>query len=218
MGLKGRFTNGLSYTFAVFDIDWDKPQISAALPSGNLAVYNGNTARSKGFEFESSGPLVVPGLTYNLSYAYADARLTSNFALPANDGSGNIVPGIVTGCSRIGTSPGVPKSARPFATLVSSRWFWKFLQCRSAIPTKLTFLLGAFRPDLLDLRTSAFGIMNFSTTLTHQAWRLLGYVTNLADKRAILGPPTRPNLLDGLTNSYIINTPRQIGFRLFYTF
>ena len=35
-GLKGRFSNGLSYTFAVFDIHWDKPQISSTLPDGNL--------------------------------------------------------------------------------------------------------------------------------------------------------------------------------------
>jgi hypothetical protein len=45
-GLKGRFSNGLSYTVAVFDIKWDKPQISSSLPSGNLAVYNANTAES----------------------------------------------------------------------------------------------------------------------------------------------------------------------------
>ena len=52
-GLKGRFSNGFSYTFAVFDIKWDKPQISSSLPSGNLAVYNANTAESKGVEFET---------------------------------------------------------------------------------------------------------------------------------------------------------------------
>jgi iron complex outermembrane recepter protein len=53
--LKGRFANGLSYTFAIFDIKWDEPQISSSLPSGNLAVYNANTAESKGFELESTG-------------------------------------------------------------------------------------------------------------------------------------------------------------------
>ena len=62
-GLKGRFGNGFSYTVAIFDIKWDKPQISSSLPSGNLAVYNGNTAESKGFELESSGPLFVPQLS-----------------------------------------------------------------------------------------------------------------------------------------------------------
>ena len=47
----------MSYTVDVFYINWDKPQISSSLPSGNLAVYNANTAVSKGFEFETSGPV-----------------------------------------------------------------------------------------------------------------------------------------------------------------
>ena len=61
-GLKGRFSNGISYTIDAFYIKWDKPQISSSLPSGNLAVYNANTAVSKGFEFETSGPLLLRGL------------------------------------------------------------------------------------------------------------------------------------------------------------
>ncbi len=100
-GLKGRFANGVSYTLAVFDMRWDKPQISASLPSGNIAVYNGNTAESKGVEFESSGPLIFRGLTYTIGAAYTDATLTSDFSLPANDGTGtgNIVPGLINGTS-----------------------------------------------------------------------------------------------------------------------
>ena len=56
----------------MFDIDWNKPQISSSLPSGNLAVYNANTAASRGFELESTGPLFVPRLSYSIGYAYAD--------------------------------------------------------------------------------------------------------------------------------------------------
>ena len=58
-----------------------QPQISSSLPSGNLAVYNANTAESRGFEFESTGPLFVPHLTYSVGAAYADAKLTSGFSL-----------------------------------------------------------------------------------------------------------------------------------------
>src|SRR5262249_15550143 len=63
IGIKGRFDNDVRYAFAVFDIDWDKPQISASLPSGNLAVYNAKKARSKGVEIEASGPLPVTGVS-----------------------------------------------------------------------------------------------------------------------------------------------------------
>ena len=115
-GLKGRFGNGFSYTAAVFDIKWDKPQISSSLPSGNLAVYNGNTAESKGFELESSGPLFVPLLSYTVSVAYADAHLTSNFSLPANNGlqTGTIVPGLIHG-SDGQQMPGSPKTSASVA-------------------------------------------------------------------------------------------------------
>ena len=109
-GLKGRFDNGLSYTFAVFDIRWSKPQIFASLPSGNLAVYNANTAESKGFEVQSSGPLFLPGLGYSVGISYADAKLTSDFSLPANNGAGVITPGELTGTAGE-QLPGSPKTS-----------------------------------------------------------------------------------------------------------
>src|SRR6266702_1048333 len=109
-GFKGRFANGLSYTVDVFYISWDKPQISSSLPSGNLAVYNANKAVSKGFEIESSGPLpLVKGLSYSVGYSYVDAKLTSDFSLPAN------VRGVITPGALKGTSgeqmPGSPKNS-----------------------------------------------------------------------------------------------------------
>ena len=109
-GLKGRFDNGLSYAFAIFDITWDKPQISSSLPSGNLAVYNANTAASRGFELESTGPTPIPKLSYSVGFAYADAKLTSNFSLPANNGTGTIVPGLLSGQSGE-QLPGSPKNS-----------------------------------------------------------------------------------------------------------
>ena len=94
----------------MFDIYWDKPQISSSLPSGNLAVYNANTAQSKGFELESTGPLFVPRLSYLIGFAYADAKLTSNFSLPANNGEGTIVPGLLSGTAGE-QLPGSPKTS-----------------------------------------------------------------------------------------------------------
>jgi len=215
VGLKGRFDNGLTYTFAVFDIYWDKPQISASLPTGNLAVYNGNTARSRGFEFESSGPLVVPGLAYSVGVAYADAKLTSDFALPANDGSGTIVPGLVTGTAGQ-QLPGSPKVSAA-ATVVYDRnlvsGYDLSLSLNETYRSQVPLFLSAV-PQV----SPAFGLLNFSATVTHKPWRLLGYVTNLADKHELLAPPATPGRLNNLSNNYIINRPRETGLRLFYTF
>jgi len=221
-GLKGRFSNGLSYTFALFDIKWDKPQISSSLPSGNLAVYNANTAESKGFEFESSGPLFVPNLVYTVSYAYADAHLTSDFSLPANDGSqtGNIVPGLIHGSSGQ-QMPGSPKSSASVALhydmAVASDYDLALAAnavYRSAVPMQLTPSLGVTSVQY----SSSYEMVNVNATLNHKPWRTTVYVTNLFDRENILVPPTQFNELGNLTNDYLVSIPREVGLRVAYTF
>ena len=107
VGAERALGNDFSYTVAIFDIHWNKPQISSTLPDGNPGRYNANTAQSKGFEFEARGPLFIPGLSYSVGGAYADAKLTSGFSLPANNGAGVITrvssaacPATIAGKSR----------------------------------------------------------------------------------------------------------------------
>jgi iron complex outermembrane recepter protein len=221
-GIKGRFGNGLSYTIALFDVKWDKPQIASSLPSGNLAVYNGSTAQSKGFEVESSGPLFVPRLAYSVSFAYADAHLTSDFSLPANDGSqtGHIVPGLIHGSSGE-QMPGSPKSSASAALIYDMNLSLDYGLAltangvyRSAVPMQLTPTLGVTTVQ----QSSTYEIMNFSAAVIHTPWRATLYVTNVFDKQNILVPPTQFNELGKLTNDYIVNPPREFGIRLDFTF
>jgi iron complex outermembrane recepter protein len=221
-GLKGRFSGGLSYTIAVFDIKWDKPQISSSLPSGNLAVYNANTAESKGIEFESSGPLFVPHLAYSVGFAYADAYLTSDFSLPANNGAqnGTIVPGLIHGSSGE-QMPGSPKTSASAALLYDTNlaagydltWTVNGVY-RSAVPMQLTPTLGVTTVQ----HSSSYEMMNLSAALIHNRWRGTLYVTNVFDRQNILVPPTQMDELGKLTNDYIVNPPREIGIRLGYIF
>jgi iron complex outermembrane recepter protein len=221
-GIKGRFSNGLSYTIALFYINWDKPQISSSLPSGNLAVYNGNTAESKGFEVESSGPLFVPQLIYSVSYAYADAHLTSDFSLPANDGTqtGTIVPGLIHG-STGQQMPGSPKNSASVALIydmaLSSGYTLTFNVngvYRSAVPMQLTPTLGVTTVQY----SGTYEMMNLSAALMRKAWRATVYVTNVFDRQNVLVPPTQFNELGKLTNDYVVSSPREIGLRLAYNF
>ena len=221
-GLKGRFDNGLSYTFAVFEIKWDKPQISSSLPSGNLAVFNANTAESRGFEFEASGPLFVPRLTYTVSFAYADAHLTGDFSLPANDGTqtGTIVPGLIHGSSGE-QMPGSPKESASAALMydmpLTPGYDLEFTvngTYRSTVPMQLTPTLGTTTVQ----RSGSFELMNLSVALNHDPWRATVYVTNVFDRQNVLVPPTQMNELGKLTNDYIVNSPREIGLRLAYRF
>jgi iron complex outermembrane recepter protein len=219
LGLKGRFANEFSYTFAIFDIQWDKPQISSTLPDGNLAVYNANTAQSKGFEFEARGPLILPGLSFSVGGAYADAKLTSSFSLPANNGAGVIEPGLISGQSG-DQMPGSPKTslaatftydrsvAPGYDLAVALNGIYK-----SAVPLFLS-------PQMALYQSQAYGLMNLSTTLSHKPWRVGLYSTNVLDKRAILAPFV-PNIFTnggGLIQNNTYNPPREIGIKVGYTF
>ena len=219
-GLKGRFDNGLSYTFAVFDIHWNKPQIFASLPSGNLAVYNANTAESKGFEVQSSGPLFIPGLGYTIGFSYADAKLTSDFSLPANNGAGVITPGELTGTTGE-QLPGSPKTSLDGAltyALAAAPSYDLLLALNGSYRTAVKFALAPTLGSSTVSQSSSYEVFNFSATLTHNRWRTIAYVKNLFDKEEILVPPAQPNELDNLTNDVVINRPREIGILISYAF
>jgi iron complex outermembrane receptor protein len=66
----------LSLDISVFDIEWDKIQVSA---NNGVVAYlaNGGTARSRGVEF-SSIYMPVPGLRLGFNGAYTDAVLTED--------------------------------------------------------------------------------------------------------------------------------------------
>jgi iron complex outermembrane recepter protein len=221
VGMKGRFDNGFSYSAALFDMRWDKPQISASLPSGNLAVYNGNTAESTGAELEISGPLFLPGLTYMIGGAYTDARLTSDFSYPANNGqaTGTIVPNEVTGTAGQ-QMPGSPKTALS-GTLVYKRalaptYDWDI----SANGTYSSVVPLYLSSTQAQYKTPPYGLVNLDTNIWHNGWRLGAYVKNVADRRVNLVPAVLNEfLLDApLASSELINPPREIGLRVGYKF
>ncbi len=220
VGLKGRLSNGLTYTLAVFDIEWANPQISASLPSGNLAVYNGDHARSRGFEADSSGPLFIDGFTYNVGFAYAHAELTRDFSLPANNGSGQIIPGEVRGFAGE-QLPGSPRFSSSATVNYLREVLPDYLLTLSLNQTYRTHspmgLASSDGSNTLGV-SSAFGLWNLSAALAHGPWTLRLHANNLLDKRAILAPPTRIGYLNNLTNDYQINRPRVIGITMVYDF
>jgi len=228
MGLKGRLQNGLSYTADVFYVDWNKPQIFDTLPSGNLAVFNAPKARSTGFELEAMGPLFVPGVSYSVGYSYTDAQLTQSFALPANNGSssGTIVPGLITGTSGA-QMPGSPKSTLTLALV----WDYNLLPgyaLTSALNgvyhsrTALQATQPGFQGTPIQY-SSDYKTVNLNVALKHSGWQGSLYSTNVFNTRSILAPPSIPNgIINGqvnkLTNDYVVNQPRTIGFRVGYRF
>ena len=221
VGFKGRFSNGFSYTVDVFYIDWDRPQISASLPSGNLAVYNANTAASSGFELEVNGPLGIPGWNYMFSYAYVNARLTSDYSLPANNGLGVITPGELTGTS--GTQlPGSPRNSLSATLNYTTNLTPDYVLSASlnySWHDKILFDYAA-TPGFTSMvrESSTFQMMNVTAMVTRHQWQGGLYATNLLNRQNVLVPPSQPDQLDNLTNSYTVSRPREVGLRVGYSF
>jgi iron complex outermembrane recepter protein len=214
MGLKGHFGNGLSYTFDVFDEQWDKPQISGSLPDGNIGVWNGNKAQSKGIEFDLTSPLFLSGLTITVGGAYTDAEFTKNYFYAADiygDISGKAGQQL-PGSAKVNAAATVSydRNLLPgYELTVSLNDTYRSAEYLSTFP-----VFGQSTAEQI----SGMTIANAWVSVTHMSWRLSAYVTNLTDKRVILAPPSFPNQLDNLTNSFTINQPREIGLRLGYSF
>jgi iron complex outermembrane recepter protein len=164
----------------------------------------------------------VPNLVYTVSYAYADAHLTSDFSLPANNGAqtGTIVPGLIHGSSGQ-QMPGSPKSSASAALhydmAVAADYDLALAAnavYRSAVPMQLTPSLGVTSVQ----HSSSYEMVNVNATLNHKPWRTTLYVTNLFDRENILVPPTQFNELGNLTNDYIVSIPREVGVRVAYIF
>lgn len=220
LGAKGRF-QGLYYSANVFFIQWDKPQIDLATPYIlTPVVVNGSEAESKGAEFEISGPIGPQGLSFSLGLAYAKARLTEDFNLPAGDGAGGIVPNAIRGRSgdRLPGAPDYSGSARiNYETDVFD-------------DATLTYALGVdFRSSTVNQLPSlstnsptrqapAYALLNGSIAFERDDWQVELFGTNLADSRVKLSSNVRSQssyrLLGDWANTYAVARPREIGVRV----
>jgi outer membrane receptor protein involved in Fe transport len=212
VGLKGRFDNGVSYTFDVFDDKWDNPQVGGTTPATNFAVWNGKKAESKGFEFDLNTPLGLPGLSIALSGAYVDATYTEDYTI--SDSFGDIV-------GKAGQQlPGSPKVTAA-ATLTYDRnlmpGYHMTLTLNDTYSGKewlSTFPVLGEAPQQSD----AIQLVNLSASVKHDAWRAGVYVTNLFDRRVTLIPGIPDPSTNGLNQSNVINQSRLVYLRMGYSF
>ena len=212
VGLKGRFATGLSYTFDVFDDQWNNPQVSGTTPATNYAVWNAKKAESKGVEFDLNTPLGWPGLSIAVSGAYVDAIFTEDYTI--SDSFGNIV-------GRTGQQ--LPGSAK--VTAVATINYERNLTPGYNLTMSLndtysgrvwlsTFPVLGQAPQ----QSEAVELVNLSASVRHQSWRIGVYATNLLDRRVILVPGLQDPATNGLDQSDVINQPREIYLKLGYSF
>jgi outer membrane receptor protein involved in Fe transport len=221
-GLKGRFGNGVSYTFAGFDIYWDNPQVGGRTPIGNAAVWNAKKARSTGVEFDLNIPAALPGLTLTLGGAYANARFTEDYSFPNIDVGGSIY-------GNAGDQlPGSAKTSAAATVTYERSLMSDYILTisandtyRSAVYLSNFPLLGEGHGESIP----GMNLVNLSASVSRAAWRLGVYVTNVLDKQAIQSPGATSSSTPGVDNDYvllgsdtIINQPREVALRLRYSF
>jgi outer membrane receptor protein involved in Fe transport len=220
IGVKGTL-EGFYYSADAFYIDWQNPQIDMLTPY-NLTgvVVNATAATSKGVEFELSGPIGPRdlGLSISLGAAYARARLSQDFGLPAGNGAGGVVQNAIVGHAG-DRLPGAPD----FSASLNVTY-----QHELPGAVNWTTTIGAdYRSSTVNelpnpntpLSTApGYGLLHGTMAFEKGNWEVDIYGTNLADTRAVQSTTIRSlfsfSSVGNWGNSYAINRPREIGIRL----
>ncbi len=222
VGAKGTLA-GVTFTAAVFYINWNNFQVDAtAVASGLPIAVNGSKAKSRGVEFEIGGA-IVPRLTYDLGFTYADATVAQDFAVNDINASQQTVQ-IVTG--REGDP--LPNSPKYSATLA--------LNYRTSAPTFLDggntdwHINGNYRSGTLSqlestdpsapppFKIAGFEVWDASVTMTAKSGFYTGlYAQNIFNALGVTGGQDAGAV--GLRAAhFFIGRPRTFGLRLGYRF
>jgi outer membrane receptor protein involved in Fe transport len=215
IGLKGRLGRSLSFSTAVFQIDWKDIQLPLqTVAAGQPFVTNGGRARSRGFEFEANWQVSDP-LSVSLGYAYADAELIDDFEIRTLDSSLTDQMGGIAGAGAAGSpTPGTPKHSATIG-----------IDYRHELSDDRALLFhvdGNYRSKILrNLESSTqpafylkgYSMWNPSITYETPRWSLTAFVDNVFDVKGV-------NAIDSLTpdvanrqRSIFISRPITAGLR-----
>ncbi|MCY3750390.1 MAG: TonB-dependent receptor [Gammaproteobacteria bacterium] len=216
IGVKGVLFDRLSYTAAIFRVDWDNPQISTGLlPSGFPSAVNAEEARTQGVELEGIWA-VSDALRLTVGYTYTDAELTEDFATPI----GPVGPFPDAAGTDGAPLPGVPESMatwaldyeRPVNFMGES-----MLRFRVDGSYRSSVVTDSSPTSVRYAELPGFDIWNASLTWTNDHWRVGAFVKNIGDETGVTSvirnSPIRP--IDSMD---YVSRPRTIGMTFGYTY
>jgi iron complex outermembrane recepter protein len=178
LGTKGQFES-LSYTVALFYIDWQDPQVNVATPSGAYyAVANGESAETMGVESEFNWAATDSVRLFG-GYTYVDAALSDDLYL--HDASAD-----TDGKSELRATDGaqLPGTAEHTVNIGASHtWAMSSgLQLVSRIDgyyqSEVENSILNIDPDWAETM-DGFSLWNLSFTLISEAWTASLYAKNL---------------------------------------
>lgn len=186
---------------SAFDLEWNKIQISATLPSGIGYFANGGTARSRGFEADGTlSP--IDGLIVQGNITYTDAIFTQD------------VPSV--GAFEGNRMPFIPK----WSGSLQAAYTWPLTADWSAGTGAGLRLVGtrySSGPFLIDeFKTGAYGALDAHVEISNARYTIRLFAQNLTNTRAYLTDVAAQNALTG-ANVQVEGTvlqPRTIGLAL----
>jgi outer membrane receptor protein involved in Fe transport len=204
LGIKGSFSDRVSYTFAVYDIDWEDIQINRNC-GGNfgLCVVNAGDAESKGVETEINAQL-SENFRLDFGYTYSDATIT-------DPQTGGVEKGKEL--------PGVPEHSGN-ATL----WY----ETSTGGGLDITFMLNSsYRSETtsqvvesLDVEIDDYWLWNTSIAIGNESWQGRLFVNNIEDEEGYMSAYSTQNVSShwGERAYALRGKPREIGFDVSYRF
>jgi len=198
VGWKALFDdNRLMIDAAVFDVEWDKIQVSANA-NGLAYLANGGTARSSGIEF-STLYTPVAGLRLGLNGAYTDAKLTE--AVPSLGGLDG---------DRL---PSVPK----WAMSATADWsFPAWADWTARVGGGVRFVGDTFSGVEHGPSTypqDSYTLLDLNADVSNDRWTVRLFIKNLTDKRVYTNLSALPNAATGeiMKINGVPLQPRTIG-------
>jgi len=207
VGIKGRIAQWATYSFTLFNINWQHPQISAAEPLSGLGfIANAGTARSRGLESEVSFQ-AGRHLHLTMGYAYTDAKLTSDFTV----GSGAFVG---EAGDRL---PGVSKQQVSAAVDYESPLVQSLsLHAHADVAYRSDFWTETPRSADAAL-LSGYALVNARAGVAiDDQWRVDAYVNNITNSQGISSYSYTAAFAPH-NNAYVVARPRTIGIQLNYS-
>ncbi|NIB42959.1 TonB-dependent receptor [Pseudomaricurvus alkylphenolicus] len=215
-GVKGRLGDTTSYTFSLYNIDWQDVQLDAFTDPGAFPfVINGGDARSRGLELEINTQL-TENLSAVVGYGYVDAELRDDFVVERTVGeAGNRLPGV--------PEHQLSLSLDYFKQLDSGMELHLHLDgfYRDQVTTTVSDKIydSAIGQVVVDTSQAGFTVLddfqvwNLSANLSGDRWRAGLFVNNLGNEDGVSG-----QILDQSQdyNRQYISRPRTVGVSFGY--
>ena len=182
VGIKGRMEN-LTYTIAAFRLDWDRPQVNVAAPSGAYyAVANGEEAESTGLETEFNWA-VTDSFRLSGGFTYVDAKLTKDLLLhdadPATDGKTALR---ATAGARLPMTPEKTLNLSAVYNMEMSNGMELVTRFDGYYQSEVQNSILNIDPNW-DATLDSFSIANASVALVSDTWTVALHAKNLFNER-----------------------------------